>query len=184
MVIPIKKTTSYKEQNAEKVENYKKELEKYKDFNIVYLDETGFDEPLFREKVWSKKGEALFDKISGKKFQRISLVAALQGDKIIAPMNYKGTMTSEFFEKWFVEFLIKELKPNSVIILDNASFHKIQKLHEEVKKYGHTVLPLPPYSPELNEHEKCWANIKKYLRSVIHNYNTIEEAIMSYFAGE
>ncbi|MBR1375603.1 MAG: transposase, partial [Cardiobacteriaceae bacterium] len=99
-------------------------------------------------------------------------------------MNYKGTMTSEFFEKWFVEFLIKELKPNSVIILDNASFHKIQKLHEEVKKYGHAVLPLPPYSPELNEHEKCWANLKKYLRSVIHNYNTIEEAIMSYFAGE
>ena len=49
-------------------------------------------------------------------------------------MNYKGTMTSEFFEKWFVEFLMKEVKPNSVIILDNASFHKIEKLREYAKK--------------------------------------------------
>ncbi|MBP3195003.1 MAG: transposase, partial [Cardiobacteriaceae bacterium] len=99
-------------------------------------------------------------KISGQKFQRVSLVAALQDDKIIAPMNYKGTMTSEFFEKWFVEFLMKELKPNSVIVLDNASFHKIENLREYAKKYGHTVLNLPPYSPELNPIEKTWANLK------------------------
>ncbi|MBP3194541.1 MAG: transposase, partial [Cardiobacteriaceae bacterium] len=51
-------------------------------------------------------------------------------------------------------------------------------------KYGHTVLNLPPYSPELNPIEKTWANLKKYIRSVIHNYNTIEEAIMSYFVVE
>jgi len=37
-------------------------------------------------------------------------------------------------------------------------------LREMAEKLGHKVLPLAPYSPELNPIEKVWANIKRYLR--------------------
>jgi len=42
------------------------------------------------------------------------------------------------FESWVEQFLIKELKPNQVVIMDNASFHKSQrtkKFDDEYKKY-------------------------------------------------
>ena len=49
------------------------------------------------------------------------------------------------------------------------------------KKLGHKVLPLAPYSPELNPIEKVWANIKRYLRTVLSDYARFDDALLSYF---
>ena len=35
---------------------------------------------------------------------------------------------------WLEKFLIPELKPGQVIIMDNATFHKSQKSQELIKK--------------------------------------------------
>lgn len=88
-------------------------------------------------------------------------------NKLIAPMIYKDTMCSHFFEKWFKEMLLPILDKKSLIILDNARFHRMKILQKMANEYGHIVLPLPPYSPELNPIEKTWANIKKYLRKFL-----------------
>ena len=95
-------------------------------------------------------------------------------------MVYKETMVSYFFEEWFETFLLPELTEKSVIIMDNAAFHRIDLLQEIAKKHGHVVLPLPPYLPDLNPIEKVWANLKKYMRKVISKYSTFEEALLSY----
>ena len=42
------------------------------------------------------------------------------------------------------------------------------------------VLPLAPYSPELNPIEKVWANIKRYLRTVLSDYARFDDALLSY----
>ncbi len=49
------------------------------------------------------------------------------------------------------------------------------------QKYGHTVLPFPPYSPELNPIEKTWGNIKKYLRKTLPNFTSFGDALVSYY---
>ncbi|ARC51208.2 hypothetical protein NM96_02895 [Neisseria mucosa] len=46
---------------------------------------------------------------------------------------------------------------------------------------SHKVLPLAPYSPELNPIEKVWANIKRYLRTVLSDYARFDDALLSYF---
>ncbi len=51
------------------------------------------------------------------------------------------------------------LTQKSVIILDNARFHRMSVLREMAEKLGHKVLPLAPYSPELNPIEKVWGEI-------------------------
>ena len=68
----------------------------------------------------------------------------------------------------------------SVIILDNARFHRMGVLREMAEKLGHKVLPLAPYSPELNPIEKVWANIKRYLRTVLSDYARFDDALLSY----
>ena len=89
------------------------------------------------------------------------MVAGLTNGELIAPMTYEETMTSDFFEAWFQKFLLPTLTTPSVIIMDNARFHRMGKLKLLCEEFGHKLLPLPPYSPEYNPIEKTWAHIKK-----------------------
>ena len=52
-----KKQTKYREQDEKKVNVYLKKLsEAGSDREIIYIDETGFDEYYYREYSWSKRG--------------------------------------------------------------------------------------------------------------------------------
>ena len=77
-----------------------------------------------------------------KVYQRLSLVSAQVGNRLIAPMVYQNTMTGVFFEAWFQKCLLPALTQKSVIILDNARFHRMGVLREMAEKLGHKVLPL------------------------------------------
>ena len=157
------------------------QLAEFSDYQRVYLDETGFDRYLFRPYASSPKGQIVKAQISGKRYQRLSLVSAQVGNRLIAPMVYQNTMTGAFFEAWFQQCLLPALTQKSVIILDNARFHRMGVLREMAEKLGHKVLPLAPYSPELNPIEKVWANIKRYLRTVLSDYARFDDALLSYF---
>ncbi len=73
-------------------------------------------------------------------------------------------MTSDFFKAWFQKFLLPTLNKPSVIIMDNARFHRMGKLELLCEEFGHKLLPLPPYSPKYNPIEKTQAHIKKHLK--------------------
>ncbi len=96
-------------------------------------------------------------------------------------MIYSGTMDSRLFEAWFEGVLLPELTEQSVIVMDNARFHRMSVLAEISEKEGHKILALAPYSPELNPIEKAWANIKKHLRKVLPEMGNFMAALMSSF---
>jgi transposase len=60
------------------------------------------------------------------------------------------------------------LEAGSVIVLDNATFHKSMLTIERVQKAGCKLLFLPPYSPHLNPIEKLWGNIKRAWQYAAH----------------
>lgn len=43
--------------------------------------------------------------------------------------DYHGQMNWDLFKKWFVEMLLENIPPNSLIIMDNASYHNILAEH-------------------------------------------------------
>ena len=90
-----KKRTTYYEQDPEKVAQFLKELDNLRDMVPVYIDETGFETYFYREYGRSLKGQLIEGKISGRRFQRISLVAGQVDGELVAPMTYEDTMTSE-----------------------------------------------------------------------------------------
>lgn len=129
----------------------------------------------------STRGLRVRSKISGKRFRRISLLAAQVNGRLIAPMIYTQTMTSPFFEAWFVKELLPILDKKNVIILDNARFHRMSKLAILAQDKGHRLLALPPYSPDLNPIEKTWAHVKGYLRKALRKFQDFDAAFLSYF---
>ena len=52
-----KKTTSFKEQDPEKVAEFLDTLDSLKDFPVVYIDETGIDRYLYRPYARTPRGE-------------------------------------------------------------------------------------------------------------------------------
>ena len=71
------------------------------------------------------------------------------------------SIDSDIFHTWATEILLPELPACSVIVMDNAPFHKRQDTLDALQAEGHMVLWLPPYSPDLNPIEKTWAWIKR-----------------------
>jgi transposase len=155
-----KKTKVYAEQDQKKVAAYKKEISDINREKIVYIDETGFDSYLSREYGRSKRGTKITGLVSGRKFRRTSLVAAKVRKEIIAPLQYDGTMNGSLFEFWFQHMLLPALPENSVIVMDNASFHRKTRLFSLIEETSHRIIFLPPYSPELNPIEKFWGWLK------------------------
>ncbi|STZ63064.1 DDE superfamily endonuclease [Moraxella lacunata] len=109
---------------------------------------------------------------------------------LIAPLIYNNTMTSALFETWFEQMLLpclnnhtKQTGKPCIIILDNARFHRMKHLQELINNttYKHIILPLPPYSSKLNPIEQTWATIKRWLRSHLSEFDTIEEGLKCYF---
>jgi transposase len=147
----------------------------------VYVDETGIDQYLYREYGRSKRGEKILGEISGRKYKRLGIVAALQGKDIITPLQYDGTMDSILFEMWFRTILLPALPPNTTIVMDNASFHRKNKLAEIAASAGHTLIFLPPYSPELNPIEHFWSWLKRRLRNILPNCDSFDIALSTCF---
>ena len=160
-----KKNHTYYEQDPEKVALFLKNFNSLNHLAPVYIDEIRFDTYFYREYGRSLKGQIIRGKVSGRRYQRISLVAGLTNGELIAPMTYEETMTSDFFEAWFQKFLLPTLNKPPVIIMDNARFHRMSKLELLCEEFGHKLLPLPPYSPEYNPIEKTWAHIKSTSKS-------------------
>jgi transposase len=145
------------------------------------VDETGIDTYLYREYGWSERGKPLIGEISGRKYKRIGIVAAQMGKKIIAPLQYNGTMDSTLFETWFSKCLLPSLPEGTVIVMDNASFHRKRKLFPLAEDAGFRIIFLPPYSPEYNPIEKFWAWLKRHLRKILPFYLSFDDAVYSAF---
>ena len=50
------------------------------------------------------------------------------------------------------------------MLIDNLSVHKSDLARQAIEARGARIEFLPPYSPDLNPIEKCWAKIKSVLR--------------------
>ncbi|WP_010113975.1 transposase [Acinetobacter sp. P8-3-8] len=77
-------------------------------------------------------------------------IEAIYKGQLFAVGLFDCKVNSDVFHFWVENFLIPELSENSVIVMDNAAFHKRSDLQEILEQHGHKILWLPPYSPDLN----------------------------------
>ena len=138
----------------------------------VYIDESGIDNREDYGYGWNEKGQRFFDLKSGKRSIRVSIISGLCQGKLIAPFTFEGACNRLVFEQWLSEKLLPHLQPGQIVILDNATFHKSEKIREVIESAECQLQYLPPYSPDLNEIEHYWFPIKNRVRK---SQGTIED---------
>lgn len=169
------------EASEEKRKKYQEAIKDIEPEKLVYIDESGIDMSICKDRGWGKRSEKLVGKKSGKYYQRTNIIAGYVNHKSIAPMVFNGSCNTKLIEAWVEQFLIKELKAGQVVIMDNASFHKSQKTKELIESTGCKVIFLPPYSPDLNPIEKFWANMKRWIKDKISDFTQLYDAIALFF---
>jgi transposase len=104
--------------------------------------------------------------MTGEQKGRTNAIGALIEGSLVAIGLISGTVNSEVFNCWTEKILLPSLPKESVIVMDNASFHKSKAMLQLIEDAGHTLLYLPPYSPDLNPIEKKWAQAKHIRRTL------------------
>ena len=67
--------------------------------------------------------------------------------------------------------------------MDHATFHKGKNMQKLIEDSGHTLLYLPPYSPDLNSIEKKWAYAKDIRRSTSCTIDRLFQPNLKYHAS-
>ena len=139
-----KRANLYCERSAQARTAYRQELNTLKSEQCVYIDEAGVENTLDYAYGWSKRGTRCFAEKLGHFTQRVSMIAAWCVGKVFAPMTFTGHCDSRVVETWFEQVLVPTLKPEQVVILDNASFHRQATLQQLLEPLGCRLPRLAP----------------------------------------
>ena len=158
------------ERNEQDREDFKRNIVvHYRPEQLVFADESHFNRlTLRRPYAWAKRG----DRASRFEFQfrgsKYSMLPALSLDGILHLEVVENAVTGAAFRR-FVEDLLPRMNkwplPNSVLVVDNASIHKVAGIRELVEGHGMRLMFLPSYSPDLNPIELAFSSIKAWLHA-------------------
>lgn len=126
---------------------------------------------------WCATGERFEALKSGRREGRINMIAAYCERQLFAPFTIEGACNRVVFECWLETCLVPQLRPNQVVILDNATFHHGGRIAEIIQAADCHLLYLPPYSPDFNRIEKCWAWLKSRVRKRLPTAISLRDAI-------
>jgi len=113
-----------------------------------------------RENAYSYKGSRSY---AGKDWHSkgsVNAIGAIHGFKMLNVCLFEGNINADVFYSWVTQELLASLPQRTVIVMDNATFHKRDDSSGAIIGQGHDILFLPPYSPDLNPIEKKWAQAK------------------------
>ena len=115
---------------------------------------------------WAEKGARIPEAIPAGHWRSFTLLGAMTSSGLLAAMTVEAATDSDVFLTFLDQLLCPKLRAGQIVVMDNLQAHKIAAVREKIEACGATLLYRPPYSPDLNPIEKCWAKIKQVLRTL------------------
>jgi transposase len=147
---------------------------------LVFLDESGVNLSMARACARAIRGQRALGHVPKNWGDSVTLCAGLALRGLVAPLYLHGSMTGEIFEAYVEQFLVPELRPDDIVVMDNLSVHKRASIRALIEQAGAQLLFLPPYSPDLSPIEPAWSKAKALLRgAAARTYETLLDAVCS-----
>ena len=133
--------------------------------HLVFLDETGVTTNLLRRYGRAARGVRVYDAAPFGRWETSTFLAALRVTGLTAPGVFDGALDGPSFLAYVEQILVPTLCSGDIVIADNLSAHKVAGVRQAIERAGATLLYLPPYSPDLNPIELCFAKLKAIVRA-------------------
>jgi transposase len=133
---------------------------------LIFIDETWTKTNMTRLRGRAPRGQRLVDKTPHGHWKTTTLIAALGIAGMRCSTVVDGAVNGDVFEAFVEQVLVPELRSGDVVIMDNLSSHKRQRIRALIETAGARLVFLPPYSPDLNPIEMIFAKVKQLLRSL------------------
>jgi transposase len=132
--------------------------------HLKFIDEFGVHLGLTRLFGRAAPGERVTEGTPGYSGPHYTVVAALALQGIAAPWVFEGATSGVAFETYVDQVLSPTLRAGDLVLIDNLSAHKSEPVRQQIESRGARLHFLPPYSPDWNPIELCWAKVKAALR--------------------
>jgi transposase len=132
---------------------------------LVFLDESGVTTEMTRRYGRAPRGQRLREGAPAGHWHTLTLLGAMTLDGLLATMTIESPTDSDVFLAYLEQALCPRLRPGQVVVMDNLAAHKHPAVRQLIQQAGAELLYLPPYSPDFNPIEQCWAKIKQCLRT-------------------
>jgi transposase len=132
--------------------------------SLVFVDEMGTNTSLSPVYGWAKKGERAYCSVPRNRGPNTTLLSSMSISGIGPSLAVEGATNREVFETYVERVLAPRLRPGQVVVMDNLSAHKGDKVKELIEEQGCELIYLPPYSPDFNPIEEAFAKIKSLVR--------------------
>jgi transposase len=164
-----KKTLRARERDQPEVQHKRQEFQQQlaavDPEHLVYVDEAGVTTKLARTQGRAPVGERVYDAVPGK-WESMTLISGLRLSGVVAPLAFAGSTDGPAFLTYVRQGLVPQLRRGDVVIWDNLQPHKAKAVEAAVAAVGATVLPAPPWSPDLIPIEEMFSKVKETLRSL------------------
>ena len=134
---------------------------------FIWIDESGCDRRnSTRKYAYTIRGMPPVDHRILARGTRYSAITAATVNGVHDVMLVKGNVNGDnIFESFIETSLLPILQPfgnpNSIIVMDNASIHHVDKVTQLIVQTGASV---PPYSPDLNPVEQIFSKVKTVMK--------------------
>ncbi len=143
---------------------YRAEVAKYKQDQIVVVDECGSNIGLTSIYGRAPNGERAVDYVPRNTEQHTTLSASMTTQGMGAAMLVDGATDGIAFETYGAQFLSPTRVPGHSVGMDNLSAHKRRRMGEVLEACGCAVLYLPSYSPDLSPIAEALSKLKALVR--------------------
>ena len=160
---------------------FQSKIKQYKEQGkaIVFTDESGFVHSSPRTHGYSLKGKRCYGVHDWHPSKRTNVIGALVDKSLLTVSIFNCNVNTAIFNCWVEKDLIPKLPDDSVVVTDNASFHKSPHLKTILEEAGHILEYLPPYSPDLNPIESKWFQAKSRRKKYRCNIDTLFKMYLS-----
>jgi transposase len=169
--------------NQQKRAAWRRQVDEIDPAHLVFIDESGVTRSMTRPYGRAPKGERVYGSVPLAHWEVTTLIGALALDGLRTSFTIDAATDADVFHVFVERALAPTLRPGDVVIWDNLAAHKAPELKAVVESVQATLLPLPPYSPDLNPIEQCWSKVKEFLRAAeARTSEALEQAIAQAFA--
>ena len=127
---------------------------------LYFIDETGFNLHNGPKYGYSLKGTTPIVMHPGNRGQNCSVIACIGVNGVVEWEMRDGAFNAEALMNFLDKLLPLIGDTSSILIMDNAAFHKTIAVREKLASSSQRVEYLPPYSPQLNPIEEFFALLK------------------------